>query len=178
MTREKNNYLLVDGYNIINAWPELIEAQEISLDNARESLIDMMAELSQITNESVIIVFDSYLKKAAVRQHFFRKGIEIVFTQEFETADNYIERKVADAGKNDYYKVASSDGIIQSIVFGKGASRISANELKYYYQTSKENLLKRTSRKLKDMSKSNKNIVSIEQASLEILNELEKKLKE
>lgn len=178
MKRRKNNYLLVDGYNIINAWPDLIKAQEISLDNARESLIDMMAELGQITGEKVIIVFDSYLKKGAIRQYYFRKGIEIVYTQELETADNYIERIVSKAEKNDFYKVASSDGIIQSIVFGKGASRISAKELKYYYESSKENLLNRTARQLKKTSKSNKNLVSIEESSLEALKELEKKLKE
>lgn len=176
MRREKTRYLLIDGYNIINSWDDLKKAQEISLDEAREELIDRMAELASITGEKVILVFDSYLKKNAVRQFYKRKGIEVVFTKEFETADNYIERLVSNAGKNDEYKVASSDALIQSIIFGKGASRISSNELRFYYDQNKERLLDRTSRKLKKLSKFNKNIVSIEDSSFEILEELEKKL--
>ena len=34
--------LIVDGYNIIYAWPEL-EAQRISLDHARSRLISILA---------------------------------------------------------------------------------------------------------------------------------------
>lgn len=178
MKRQKNKYLVIDGYNIINSWDELKDAQDLSLDEAREQLIGKMAELSYITGENIIIVFDSYLKKNAVRQFYERKGIEIVFTQEFETADNYIERLVSNAGKNDEYKVASSDALIQSIIFGQGASRISSSELKYYYEQSKKNLLEKTSIKLKKTSKANKNIVSIKDSSLEALKEIEKKINE
>ena len=77
MKGRKKHILLVDGYNIINSWPELIEAQSISLDAAREELIDKMAELAGITGEILMLVFDSYLQKNATRQHLKRKGIEI-----------------------------------------------------------------------------------------------------
>lgn len=177
MKNKKHNYLLVDGYNIINSWPDLIETQKISLDDAREKLIDSMAELASITGEKVILVFDSYLKKEAIRQYHYRKGIKIVFTKEFETADNYIEKVVTNANKYDTYKVASSDALIQSIIFGKGASRISAKELKFYYDNNKKILIDNTTRKTKKLSKANKDIVSIAKSSFEALEELEKKLK-
>ncbi len=178
MKGRKKHILLVDGYNIINSWPELIEAQSISLDAAREELIDKMAELAGITGEILILVFDSYLQKNATRQHLKRKGIEIVFTKEFETADNYIERLVSEAGKNDIIKVASSDALIQSISFGKGASRISALELKFYYESNKDGLISRTSKKMKEGSKLSKNIVSVGESSVKVFEELEKKFKE
>lgn len=173
----KKYYLLVDGYNIINAWQDLKDAQDISLDNARDLLIDIMAELAKITGERTIIVFDSYLQKNPLRQYISKKGIEIVFTKEFETADNYIESFVSHAGKHDIIKVASSDAIIQSITFGKGASRISAMELKHYYESSKEQTINRLTRNTKKHSKKSKNIVSISKESFALLEEIEKQLK-
>lgn len=172
----KRYYMVVDGYNVINSWEILKDAGEISLDNARQSLLDMMAELAKITGEKIIVVFDSYLQKNPTRQHYSHKGVEIVYTKEFETADNYIERFVNEAKKNDIIKVASSDATIQTITFGKGASRISSRELYNYYINSKKNLIRRSDIHLKKGSKAIKNIVSIEGDSLALIEELERKM--
>lgn len=166
MPRNKRHYLLVDGYNIINSWEELKTAQESSLDEARELLIDMMSELKSITDEEIIVVFDSYLQKRATNTIEHRKGIEIVFTKENETADNYIEKLVANKSKNDQYKVASSDSIIQSMIFSKGATRISARELFYYYKSNKDHVI---SRSIRNKGNSNKNIVSLDDKSIAII---------
>ena len=44
MKRKIREVLVVDGYNIINAWDELAETAETSLENAREKLNFMIAE--------------------------------------------------------------------------------------------------------------------------------------
>ena len=36
----KRDFLLVDGYNIIHAWSELLEMTEVSLESARQKLMD------------------------------------------------------------------------------------------------------------------------------------------
>lgn len=169
----KKYYLLVDGYNIINFWDELRSISIISLDEARQSLVDMMAELGSITGETIIVVFDSYLQKNPTRQIIETKGIEVVFTKEYETADNYIEMLVSNSKKHEIFKVASSDSMIQSMIFGKGANRVSANELKYYYEYNKELAIKQ--RKLKEKKKDT-NIVSLNNRSLDALDALEELL--
>lgn len=175
MPRNKRYFLLVDGYNIINSWEDLKSAQENSLDEARELLIDMMSELSKVTGEDITIVFDSYLQKNPTREVEVRKGITIIFTKENETADNYIEYIVSNAGVNDVYKVASSDAIIQSMIFGKGGSRISSRELYYYYKNSKDFTMKQAEKK---GDKKNKNIVSLNDKSLKAIETFENLLKD
>jgi len=170
MPRNKRHFLLIDGYNIINFWEDLKSAQENSLDEARELLIDMMSELKSITGEKIIIVFDSYLQKKATNTIEHRKGVEIVFTKEYETADNYIEKLVANKEKNDLIKVASSDSIIQSMIFSKGATRLSARELYYYYKGNKELLIDRNQKKKK---KSSQDIVGLDDKSIALIESLQ-----
>lgn len=172
MQNRKKHYLIVDGYNVIYAWDVLKELQRISLDEARELLIEYMSELTSITGEIIIVVFDSYNVKSPTITIENRKNIQIVFTKEYQTADSYIEKFVSDGGKNDIFKVASSDSAIQSLTFGKGASRISSKELEFYYYTQKNSLIDKSAKKI---SKTNTNIVSLNEDSLKILEEIENK---
>ena len=56
----KNSYLIVDGYNIINAWDRLKEISKEDLESAREKLIHYIIEYAQYTGKKAIIVFDAY----------------------------------------------------------------------------------------------------------------------
>ncbi len=130
MDRGHREYLLVDGYNIINAWPELVEeANEVDLASARDKLIDIMADYSAFTGICVILVFDAHQANKNTRTSYIINGVEVIYTKSGETADHYIE-KIADAlGKQEKIRVATSDWIEQQIVMGRGAARISAREL-------------------------------------------------
>lgn len=130
MDKESREFLLVDGYNIINAWPELSEeVKRVDLSSARDKLIDIMADYSASTGILVIIVFDAHQVDKNIRTNYIINGIEVVYTKEGETADHYIE-KIADAiGREEKVRVATSDWIEQQIVMGRGAGRISAREL-------------------------------------------------
>ncbi|MFR9277365.1 MAG: NYN domain-containing protein, partial [Peptoniphilus senegalensis] len=97
--RRDVNYLFVDGYNIINSWQNLIKLKNISLEDARNELIDIMIEFSHSTKEHIILVFDAYLVKKSGGKTYYRDGIDIIFTKEFETADHYIERQLDEIGK-------------------------------------------------------------------------------
>ena len=50
--------------------------------------------------------------------------------KEAETADHYIEKTVTNIPKEYRVKVATNDGLEQTIIMGKGATRITARELK------------------------------------------------
>lgn len=125
------DFLLVDGYNIIHAWDELQEMSEISLESARQKLMDILSNYQGFKKHiTVIVVFDGYLVKGNIGVVYPYHNIYVVFTKEAETADHYIERAVNQMPKQCRIRVASSDGLIQLIILGGGAIRMSARELK------------------------------------------------
>ena len=130
MRRNSKSYLIVDGYNIINAWEELRELSKTDLDNAREKLIDNIIEYAEFTGRKAIIVFDAYNIKSSKEKIEERKYITVVYTKEHQTADSYIEKFISTLSKYDDVKVATNDYAEQQIVLGKGASRVSSRELK------------------------------------------------
>ena len=125
-----NKYLIVDGYNIINAWEELKEISKTDLEHSREKLINIITEYSYFTGREAIIVFDSYNVKNSREKIKKRKNVSIVYTKEHQTADSYIEMYMEKLSKYDDVKVATNDYAEQQIVLGKGATRISSRELK------------------------------------------------
>lgn len=121
--------LIVDGYNIIGAWEELQRLKSKDLGQARDRLIELMADYQGLTEVHVIIVFDAYF--VAGNEHKQNKyKLDIIYTKEDETADECIERLISTYKNvaNQVY-VATSDYMEQRITFGRGALRKSAREL-------------------------------------------------
>ncbi|MCD5326059.1 MULTISPECIES: NYN domain-containing protein [Pontibacillus] len=121
--------LIVDGYNIIGAWPELQSLKDYDLGQARDLLIERMAEYRAFSKNRVIVVFDAYYVQGIEKK---RKNydVEIVFTRENETADERIEKLVQEVKniRTQVY-VATSDYTEQRTIFAQGALRLSAREL-------------------------------------------------
>lgn len=145
MSKGNKEYLFVDGYNIINAWDELKSQSGLSLEVAREKLIDIMVEYQSCSGVKVIIVFDAHMVKGNSGKHEKRKGVEVVYTRESETADHYIERRLDDIGRKEVVRVATSDWMEQQIVLGRGGTRISARELKIEVDRYLNSVKKKTS---------------------------------
>ncbi|MGL6107804.1 NYN domain-containing protein [Romboutsia sp.] len=130
MRTNVKSYLIVDGYNIINAWYELKEIAKTDLENAREKLIDTIMEYAEFTGRKAIIVFDAYNVKNCKEKIEERNNITVIYTKEHQTADSYIEKFISTLSRYDDVKVATNDYAEQQIVLGKGAARISSRELK------------------------------------------------
>ncbi|MBQ9765733.1 MAG: TetM/TetW/TetO/TetS family tetracycline resistance ribosomal protection protein [Lachnospiraceae bacterium] len=126
---KKEEYLLVDGYNIIFAWPKLKELAQINVDAARNSLQDTLCNYQAIRKCNVIVVFDAYRLEGHPTEIFDYHNIHVVFTKEKETADQYIEKFVHTHVKNYHVTVATSDGLEQIIIRGEGAALLSAKDL-------------------------------------------------
>lgn len=124
----QEEYLLVDGYNIIFGWENLNELAKTNLDGARGRLMDILSNYQGYRKMHLILVFDAYKVKgnpgSAVRYH----NIDVVYTKEAETADSYIEKVTHQIGKKYRVRVATSDGLEQMIIMGAGATRVSARE--------------------------------------------------
>jgi len=125
----KDDYLLVDGYNIIFAWQELKELADINIDSARDKLIEKLANYQGYKGCKLILVFDAYKVKGGKENVIKQGDMWIVYTKEAETADRYIAKTSLELTGKGMVRVATSDALIQMIIFGSGAVRTSAREL-------------------------------------------------
>lgn len=120
--------LLVDGYNIIGAWPDATR-KGWSVDECRDRLLHLLEDYAGETGEEVVLVFDGYQSERKQRSVDKLQHATVIFTKHGETADSYIERQVALCPKYRSVRVATSDGLEQSQVLANGAVRVSAREL-------------------------------------------------
>ncbi len=129
-TQHKDQYLLVDGYNIIFAWNELKELADENLDAARNQLMDILCNYQGFKKCNLILVFDAYKVKGSIGRVEEFNNIHVVYTKEAETADQYIEKITQQIAEEHHVIVATSDALEQMIILGQGAVRLSANDLK------------------------------------------------
>lgn len=172
----KEEYFLVDGYNIIFAWPELKKLAEENMDAAKTKLLDYLSNYQWIRGCRVIAVFDAYRVEGYREEVLDYYNIHVVYTREAQTADQYIEKFAYDNKKNYNITVATSDGLQQIIVRGEGCSLLSARELKAEIETSNERL----KHEFKERNKRNPNFLgdALSQESKQQMEELIKKEKD
>ncbi|MDR5659931.1 NYN domain-containing protein [Serpentinicella sp. ANB-PHB4] len=139
-------YLVLDGYNVINAWPRLKEIAHKDLALARVELIDMMIEYRTYSGLEIIVVFDAHLVKGNNGTKEILSGIEIVYTKERETADAYIEKAIIEITKRNRAVVATNDWAEQQMILGGGATRISVRELILDFSNMKTTITRDVSR--------------------------------
>ena len=113
----KQQYLIVDGYNMIFSWDELKNLAKENLDAARQRLMDILSN------------YCGYKVKGGQGSRFDYHHIQVVYTKQDETGDMYIEKLLHDIGKNYAVRVATSDGLIQLSALRAGVLRLSAQEL-------------------------------------------------
>ena len=143
MGRAPKRILIVDGYNVINARQDgqsLSGRQPLSdrqsLADARERLVDDLMDYAGYSGQEIVVVFDAWMSDRTVRTEEQRGAVRVVYTQKGEIADRYIERLCDDYAQDIEYRrvevrVASSDALEQTIILGRGATRLSARELMY-----------------------------------------------
>lgn len=134
--------LLVDGYNIIGAWPELQILKELDLEDARDKLIHELSEFQSYSGMKVYVVFDAH-QVPGLGKKLTNQNLRILYTKEKQTADELIERlvtKMMRRGVEIY--VATSDMVEQHVIFGLKAYRITAHELFVMIEQNKKNVRK------------------------------------
>lgn len=149
--------VFVDGYNVLNCWPELRDIISYDIDAARKRLIEIMQNYSSYKEYKVIIVYDAYSCKESVqKKDKIGANLEVVFTKEGETADSYIERTVACIGRKYEVFVVTSDNLEQQLIFGRGAVRVPSME--FYFEV--KEIEKIISTKVTKKSSNNKSPLS------------------
>lgn len=132
MRPPKKRLLIVDGYNVLNAWRSGMDAR--SLSDARDELAHRLANYAGYTGQKVVLVFDAWMSDRMQRTCEEQGPLTVVFTQKNETADHYIERLCDSYARDVEYgrleiEVATSDNVEQTVVLGRGARRVSSREL-------------------------------------------------
>jgi predicted RNA-binding protein with PIN domain len=126
----KEEFLLVDGYNVIYAWTELAELAEDNMDAARIKLLEALSNYQGIRKCQIIVVFDAYRVLGHKEEIIDYHNIHMVYTGEAQTADQYIEKFAHDNRSKYRITVATSDGLQQIIIRGAGSDLLSARELR------------------------------------------------
>lgn len=130
--------LLVDGYNMIGAWPELqtLESQE-DLESARTRLVELIINYAALQDFQTKIVFDAYSRRDPAAEEQFTAHVSTYYTDFGQTADSYIEKSCAGFYRQDAAPrliVATSDRAQQQTVMGYGAEWLSAQQLQLRVQ--------------------------------------------
>ena len=126
----QDEYLLVDGYNIIFSWDELKDLAEVNIESARNKLMDILCNYQGYKKCTLILVFDAYKVEGNIGEVLLYNNIHVVYTKEAETADQYIEKVVHEIGRKYHVTVATSDRLEQVIIMGQGGNLLSARGLK------------------------------------------------
>ena len=131
MARQRDSeYYLIDGYNVINAWPELIRLRG-NLDEARDVLVHILTEYGAFENYEMTIVFDAFFTEDEEHELQITDRMKVIYTGAGETADSCIERLAYMAVRTGReVHVVTSDGAEQSVILGAGAYRITSPELR------------------------------------------------
>ncbi|WP_333861713.1 NYN domain-containing protein [Clostridium sp.] len=125
--------IFVDGYNVINSWPELNDIKNYSFEAARQQLIETLSNYAAYKGYNIFIVFDAHMVAGSLeKKEKISENVQVVFTKENETADSFIEKTVNRIGRRSEVFVVTSDSLEQQITFQRGAVRMSSIE--FYHE--------------------------------------------
>lgn len=121
--------IFVDGYNVVNSWPDLKQRKDFSFEAARQTLIDKLHNYGVFKACKIVLVFDAHKVMGNLeKKEEVNKNISVIFTKDGETADNYIEKQVNLLGRKHEIVVVTSDSLEQQTIFQRGAVRMSSLE--------------------------------------------------
>lgn len=126
---------------MIGSWPELVQLKnQDKMEEARDRLLHELSNYAKYEEIEVRVVFDAQFVPG-IQKQYKKYTLTVIFTGEGETADSFIESAVGEENLLiTNVTVATSDLAEQWIVFQKGASRKSANELFKDIQRAKKSI--------------------------------------
>jgi predicted RNA-binding protein with PIN domain len=137
--------LVVDGYNVIHAWKDLRGLLRVSLEEARDVLIQRLGTYSLVSGLDVTVVFDAHRARDRRDSAEDREGVHVIFAGG-RSADHVIERIAYAARENsDPILVATSDRFQRDLVRGMGAGVVNALELERQVGEAEAELQRRVS---------------------------------
>ncbi|MEX2580680.1 MAG: NYN domain-containing protein [Verrucomicrobiales bacterium] len=128
MNESRPSFLLVDGNNVVHAWPDLLRLHARSPASARAELIRRIDEYQGFSEERAVLVFDG--RGSTTNEERTEAGLQIFYAGEGRTADDIIEHLALKYAATCDMTVATNDRAEQDMVSAAGAHVISADGLR------------------------------------------------
>ena len=125
---KKEEYTIIDGYNLIFSSEPLKKLAKAELSHARDTLIRMLSNYGATRRGKILVVFDAYKQKGCESYEEEVGSLTVIYTKEAETADAYIEKATYGMAKDYTVRVVTSDYTEQLVILGFGGIRITAKE--------------------------------------------------
>jgi len=123
-------HMVIDGYNIIHAWPELNKEFRRGSDVVCQLLVDAVSVLHNQENQRVTVVFDGQGDQLTVEYPSKLKTFSVLYAPAGISADAIIEQLAARSDAPKDMTVASRDNMVCESVASYGAFTISPDQLK------------------------------------------------
>ena len=152
--------IFVDGYNVINSWPNLRDIKNNNFDAGREELIKILQNYSGYQGCKIYLVFDAHLLPGSIeKKEKISENLYVIYTKEKETADSYIERNINNLDRKYEAYVVTSDWLEQQVIFQRGAVRISSIEFLNEVKKVENNIKSSTYKKYSDKRNSIQDVI-------------------
>lgn len=106
--------LIIDGYNVIHAVPEIEELLDESLEAARIGLVRFLTEFKEARKdiEKIVIVFDGKSEGFFREETAVSPGITAIYTKDGQEADDKIVEILKDSLNPELITVVSNDNFL------------------------------------------------------------------
>lgn len=128
VSNSRPSFLLVDGNNVLHAWPELSRIHQRGRGSAHGELIRRMSDFHSFTGKRVVVVFDG--RNQARSEERLPEGIQVFYSSASETADDLIERLALKYLPEYHITVATNDRAEQDMVIGAGGEVLTVDQLR------------------------------------------------
>ena len=120
-------WIIVDGYSVMHTWKRFLtrKARAMSLQHRREELVKCLRQFADHSGRRLTVVFDGYAAKHKPEGNEPSHGVEVVFSKRGKTADDVIERLVAETQGRSKILVVTSDHAERGTVEAIGAQSMS-----------------------------------------------------
>lgn len=160
----------MDGYNVINAWSNVFKLDTEPLEDCRDKLLNILSNYQGYKRINIIVVFDAHMVKKGQKKKEKFDNLQIIYTKEYQTADNYIERFVYEKAHENIVRVVTSDYLEQTMVLSNGGIRMSPRE----FWEDIEDTIKKTKEKIQHKERVNRSNTIMSNIDDELLKRLEK----
>ncbi len=113
--------IIVDGYNVIRADPRLQSFERVSLEYARDVLVQTLASSPRLCRDRVTVVFDGTFGNRAHVQSRRMGRIETLYSARGQTADEVIVEQARFLARTGQVVVVSNDVEVRERCRAEGA---------------------------------------------------------
>ncbi|MCC5842486.1 MAG: NYN domain-containing protein [Opitutales bacterium] len=139
------SHLLLDGWNLLYAWGDLVVGSPKDGAAAAGVLVARVQPLLRDGRLLVTIVFDGQGKRPDIQALSPDDTFNLIYTPSGTTADAFIERAVGSVSDPQNFIVATGDHALRMAVFAMGADVISPENLAAWIERAAKTALPKTS---------------------------------